>query len=130
MERFRKSARQNHQKTQIKVVKLNQILKHLPVVIYFGYVFLLLSILFDLKWFLEAYATIEIVDFILCVIVLLHALFHFKEYPTFSKSSLLTILLLSIYHIVYYNFDLSDTVYYTIYISILLSNAVYGIFKA
>ena len=109
--------------------KLSKILRHLPVVIYFGYVLLLLTVFFNLTWYLEYNNAIELVDFVLCVIMILHALFNFNTYSVFAKSSLLTIIALAVYHSIYYTIEIQNFDYYAIYIIILLSNFAYIVFR-
>jgi Leucine-rich repeat (LRR) protein len=106
---------------------INKILRYLPIVIYFGYVFLLLSILFCLHWFKKYNNQIEIIDYALCSVMLLHFIFDYKNYSIFAKSSLFTIILLTVYHFIYYNINIDNFDYYAIYIIILLSNLVYNL---
>jgi hypothetical protein len=106
---------------------INKLLRQLPIVIYNGYVFLLLSILFCLEWFYKYNTQIEYIDYMLCTIMVVHFILDFKNYSTFAKSSFFTIMALAIYHLIYYAVCIDNFYYYTIYIIILLSNLAYNV---
>ncbi len=106
---------------------INKILRQLPIVIYFWYVFLLLSILFCLDWVNKYNRQIEFLDYVLCTIMVVHFVFDYKNYSTFAKSSFVTILILAVYHLIDYNINIQNFDYYATYIIILLSNLAYNL---
>jgi len=108
---------------------MNKVLGYLPVFIFISYCVLLLSMLGNLEWYYRNVNLIEDIDFVACVVMLIHALFKFNSYHYFAKSSFITIIVLSLYHVIYYNFSMINYVYYYFYINILASNIIYGIIK-
>jgi len=84
----------------------------------------------SVQWYRETADLIEEIDFWLCIVMITHALFNWNSYHYFSKSSLLTIIALALYHIIYYNFDMTNYVYYYFYINILAVNWIYCIIKS
>jgi len=109
---------------------MNKVLGYLPIFIFVCYCVLLLALLGSVQWYYDNARLIEDIDFIACLVMLIHALFNWNSYHYFAKSSFITIIALALYHIIYYNFVMSNYVYYYFYTNILASNWIYGIIKS
>ena len=112
------------------IKQLNKTLGLLPLFLYLECIVLLFCALFCLEWFYNNRGVLEIIDYIVCTISLIHGLFHFKEYKYYVKSSIVCFAFVILLQLYFRTFGMSVSLYFKLYIITLSLNALYIIIKA